>query len=238
MERRDNRSGAQAAWPMRACALALVLAWAAAATAGGVPASGSAKRKPVYMPPERGAPTTTVAAATRGGESSPVRPVLFAPAHTGLTAEPSPSLYWWLSGDFAGPVELTLLDDRKDEPVLELRLARGAKAGVHVLPLAEHGIVLKSGITYEWSVALVREPAQRSQDIFTSALLRRVPGPPPSKTADIAARLDAVARDGLWYDAVDLSSRIAERSGDTAARKALLEQVGLEEAAAAEGARR
>lgn len=223
-------------WATRRLGLAAcVSVWAFAALAG-TPAPAPPKKAPVYVPPEVGAPTTTTAAATRGRESVAPRPVLFAPAHTGLTGQASPTLYWWLSGDFGGPIELALLDDWRIDPVLEVKLARGAKAGVHALALAEHRVELEPGVTYEWSVALVRDPAERSRDIFTSAFIRRVARADLPRTADRTAQLHAAARVGLWYDAIDLSGRlVAERPAERTARgmrAALLEQVGLAEPAA------
>jgi hypothetical protein len=222
-------------WSARLSLGACILAWAFAALADAQPPPPP-KKEPVYVPPEVGAPMTTSAAATRGQASAAVRPVLLAPAHTGLTSQASPTLYWWLSGDFGGPIELAILDDRRVDSVLEVKLRRGANAGVHALSLAEHRVQLEPGVMYEWSVALVLNPAERSRDIFTSAFIRREAWAGLPRVADRTAQLHAAAREGLWYDAIDLSSRlIADPSATKAARglrASLLEQVGLREPAA------
>jgi hypothetical protein len=81
-------------------------------------------------------------------------------------------------------------------------------------------------VEYEWSVALVADPAQRSRDIVAGGAILRIPaeGPEPADAAGYAQR-------GLWYDALMALDRGAQPPRDRdlirERRAALLEQVGL-----------
>jgi hypothetical protein len=201
------------------------------------PAAAQARRAPpTFVPPDSGAPATRVAAATRGPGSNLPHLFLFVPEQTGLTGKASPTLYWYLSRRFSGPIEVALQDERGIDPILSLRLDRGADAGVHAVSLAEHGIALAPGVDYEWSVELVVDPTQPSANIHASGTIRRVVRDDLPRTGGDAARLDMLAANGLWFDAIELSSRLIARQpqdeGWRAARAALLEQVDLDEPAA------
>jgi hypothetical protein len=89
-------------------------------------------------------------------------------------------------------------------------------------------------------VAVVVDPAQRSRDIVAGGDIKRVDAPVSAAGGPLdLARTYAEA--GLWYDLIDaLSAGIAASPGDAGLREqraALLEQVGLTEAAAHERAR-
>jgi hypothetical protein len=89
--------------------------------------------------------------------------------------------------------------------------------------LADYGVTLEVGVEYQWSIALVVDPEQRSSDIVATGWIERVPAP----AATPADAVEAAAR-GLWYDAIDAASVRAERTpGDAAELDALLVQAGL-----------
>jgi hypothetical protein len=87
---------------------------------------------------------------------------------------------------------------------------------------------------YEWSVAAVIDPQQRDRDLVSVGALERARPPEPPRRA-AASTPDALARQGVWYDAIaQLSEAIAARPRDAslrARRAALLDQVGLAHAA-------
>jgi hypothetical protein len=199
------------------------------------PAASSAHRQVTYVPPDRNAPETRVAAATRAQASDEPYLALLAPRQTGHTSEASPTLYWYLSAAVARPVRVALIDPRQVDPALELDLERGLEAGVQALPLAAHKVTLEPGVEYEWSVTLVLDPNQPSGDIFAGGTIRRVASAGLPAAADGTDRLAALAEQGLWYDAIDLASRrIAADPKDgvwRALRASLLEQQGLAEPA-------
>ena len=96
--------------------------------------------------------------------------------------------------------------------------------------LAGRGVALQPGVVHRWSVSLIRDAEHRAGDVVASGAIERV-------TAAVeAASTDALAQAGLFYDALAAASdEVAAHPGDPqrrARRGALLEQVGLEQAAA------
>jgi hypothetical protein len=159
---------------------------------------------------------------------------VLAPAHVGRTSHASPTLYWFLPEPTSLSVEVTVVDPADAEPLLERTLPGPVAAGVHALRLAELGVRLAAGVEYPWFVTLVVDAARRSNDVVSGGSIRyepaaAVPGTPPERLAH------AYAEAGLWYDAFDqLSTWLAAEPGAAllhAHRAALLEQVGLDEAA-------
>jgi len=192
----------------------------------------------VYKPPMRGAPASRVGGGTRGtGEANFVLSVL-APDHTGYTTQAQPTLYWYASGPSIAKVEVTVIAEVAERPVLSqtLNLTSG---GVQSFDLARHGVTLKPDTEYEWFVSVVPDPTQRSKDVTSGGTIRRV-SPDPAVQARAAAVGERqapmiYAEAGLWYDAIDALSRLIElHPGDAelhAQRAALLDQVGLPAAA-------
>jgi hypothetical protein len=90
-------------------------------------------------------------------------------------------------------------------------------------------------VDYQWFVALVSDPARRSNDVVSGAIVRYEPGSaPPAKTPPERAA-HAYAAAGLWYDAFDQVVSWLATEPDApllhAYRASLLEQVDLEEVA-------
>ncbi len=190
---------------------------------------------PFYRPPARGAPAARVGGATRGtGADTPALHVV-APDHVGLTARAQPVLYWFVSRDLAQPVEITVINHFRVDPLLRIRLDPPVAAGIHAVALAEHGVRLEPGDEYQWFVAIVHDPERRSSDTVAGGYVQRIEGAPA--TADDAV---ALAERGLWYDAFEAATRAAKHAGVRGSgadgRLGLLEQVGLAEVAAFERA--
>ena len=125
-----------------------------AALAAHAPAQPAQTKKPVYRPPLRGAPTRRVSGGTRGIGGGGIFVTVLAPESTGLTSRESPILYWFVSRTLGTP----------------------AAGGISKVSLAEIGVRLEHGVTYEWSIVLVQDPLNRLSDIVTSGtLLRKAP---------------------------------------------------------------
>ena len=202
------------------------------------PATSDAKATasaPVYKPPLRGAPGGRVGGGTRGtGREAFILSVL-APAHTGLTSSEQPVLYWFISSPSSHPVELTLVDPQKSDPLVELRIEPPVAAGVHRVRLADHGVRLAPAVPYSWYVAVMPDTGRRSKDILAGGTVERVSMPDGLATkvsgtskADLP---NLYAEAGLWYDAIAAMNDLIDQSPGNQAlreqRSALLRQVGL-----------
>lgn len=183
--------------------------------------SATASPLPVYKLPSVGKPRRRVGGGRRGGEATPIVTALV-PEHVGLTAQAQPSLYWRFEGA-AQPgarFEIALTDGDGIDPLLERALPGPLAPGLQRIDLADLGVSLAIGPEYEWSVALVIDPEERSKDLVTTGWIRRV-AEPERPAGDVATR----AAHGLWYDALDAAAR--DPAGGPALA-ALLTQVGLE----------
>lgn len=200
------------------------------------PKQGQATATPTYVPPLRGAPSRRVGGSTRSiGQTLPVVTVI-APDHVGLTTSAQPVLYWYISKPTRVRLEVTLIDESGVKPMLELPIDRVEGPAIHAVDLKLHGIRLKPGMEYQWSVALVPDATERSGDVISGGVVKLVE-PPAALGGNFATASPAtLAEAGLWYDAIHaLSERIAAQPGNAewrAQRAALLEQAGLAEAAA------
>ena len=216
-----------------------------------------------YKPPVRGAPSTRVGGGSRSGWAPPMRGApstrvgggsrsagfnlrlnVLAPSETGYTLQGQPTVYWFASEAIDSPVELTVVSTESlraaSKPALEITLKPPIAKGVHALRLAEYGVTLKPDVEYQWFVAVVRDPAQRSNDVLAGGTIKRVAADPAmqSKLKQTApAQLPGVyAEGGIWYDAIDQLSKQIGAGPDSqrsrTQRAELLEQVGLRYAAA------
>ncbi len=188
------------------------------------------------VPPTRGSVGARTGGGTRGRAEAP-RIAVLAPDHIGLTTRAQPALAWFLSAETTAPVELTVIADGAVAPLVVKQLPSPQRAGIHVVDLAELGVQLAEGTTYDWYVALVLDPNARDADVVAGgAIARRAPT--PELVAELAAdepSYRVLARHGIWYDAIaDLSAAVdAAPSGTPAGhalraeRAALLEQVGV-----------
>jgi hypothetical protein len=196
---------------------------------------------PTYVPPLRGAPSRRVGGSTRGvGQAMPVIAVI-APDHVGQTISEQPVLYWFISKPTKVMLEITLIDERGVKPMLELPVRQVEGPAIHALDLSKHGISLKRGMEYQWTVTLVPDAAERSGDVISGGAIKLVDAPPAlkgklGKSGVVDAPVATLAAEGLWYDAIHaLSAQIAaqpQNAGLREQRAVLMEQVGLNVAGA------
>ena len=206
-----------------------------APTESATPAGAQQAPPPVYKPPLRGAPGGRVGGASRSAVrvKTPLPVIeLLAPAdHAGITASPTPTLYFFVSRPVAWPTEFTISAPMQPAPVLEVKIPSPSAAGLYPLRLADYPVRLQPGVSYTWSVSVVLDPRAWSRNIVASATIIHDPSiavgaaagaQPPSRTAQLAGA-------GLWYDAVAaaIDSETLDRH---AAIDALIEQAGLTQA--------
>jgi hypothetical protein len=93
---------------------------------------------------------------------------VLAPDHVGWTFEEQPTLWWYLSGRADARIDIAVIDDTSTEPLLAVTVSPPLEGGMRSLHLAEHGLRLEPGRTYQWFVTLVSDPARRSNDVIAS----------------------------------------------------------------------
>jgi len=194
--------------------------------------------EPQYKPPPRGAPGGRVSGASRGTikVTLPLPTVeLLAPdGHAGLTANPAPTLYFFVSQPVTWPTQFTISAPARANPLVEVNLPAPRQAGIYAIRTANYHVRLEPGVNYTWSVSVILNPKARSRDIVASASLVRIPADPSIdsalRSASRSQRAVLLARVGLWYDAVDAAADL-QAFDRHAALDALMDEVGLVEPA-------
>jgi uncharacterized protein DUF928 len=190
---------------------------------------------PIYRPPSIGQPSRTVGGGTRGSGDGFPSVYALVPDHPGRTTTGQPTLFWYVDNvpPASAKVRFTLLDEQRDDPVVETELPTPTRAGIYAIRLADHGVTLSPNKEYEWSVAIAVDPKDSARDIVASGYIVRVPPAEPVPSGSGAVY--RMADQGLWYDALtELDGMIKANPSDPAPRQmrsALLSQVGLEAAA-------
>jgi len=198
-------------------------------------AAAASAPNPVYKPPLRGAPGGRIGGATRGVARDVFVLSVLAPDHTGLTAVEQPSLFWYISNPISLPLELTVMDPRTAQPLLETPLPAPRQGGIQRVRLADHGVRLEPGVAYRWFIAVVADPGRRSRDILSGGAIERGDLPDALKARLAAAKEQEkpalYAESGYWYDALgSISDLIDGAPGDASLqseRQDLLKQIGL-----------
>jgi hypothetical protein len=190
----------------------------------------------VYKPPLRGAPADRIGGGTRafGPEELP-QVVVLAPDHMGLTTQPRPNLYWYISRPTSLRIDFSLREEQTGGTILETTLPPPQTVGIQRIALSELGVELAASKDYRWIVTVVVDPQRRSRDVFSAGMIRRVDGPrlPTDRIQGGDKLLTAAwyAGEGLWYDALEAIGQAVEAEpGDRTlrtVRATLLDQVGL-----------
>lgn len=190
-----------------------------------------------YRPPKRGAPAGRVGGGTRGVENTDFILVALVPDHVGLTSKSRPSLCWYISKPIHARFEITINDENSIKPMVEKQLSWPEKGGIYCVTLSELGIKLQVSAEYQWFIAAVLDPEQRSRDIISGGFIMFVE-PPQNVTEDLSKtggiRATAIyAEQGFWYDAISsITELITNNPDDTTLfeqRLSLLQQVDLSE---------
>jgi hypothetical protein len=198
---------------------------------------------PFYKPPQLSKPTRTVGGGSRGvGDTTPALYAIV-PNHVAQSASKQPSLFWYLDGLLPGKavIEFTFIDDEAIAPLVEANLAKPDRPGLHRIDLSAYGVNLSPGKEYEWSVSIIIDPDDRSQDIVATGWIECV-----AQSDSLATRLASeggdrsvhvFADEGLWYDALTaLGDQMQRDPNDPQlmdVRSSLLRQVGLDRVATA-----
>lgn len=177
----------------------------------------------VYQSRFADAPPARVGQASRSAGAD-IQLVVLAPDRKGASATASPRLGWFQSAASTKPVEIVVQERGADVPLLE-RQVEAADEGFHSIDLGESGVRLMEGREYEWSVALINDPARRASDLFSKGVVQYVPSaePPPSGAPEDIVR--AYLARGYWYDAVAVMQQTLAQDPGRAAMGELRQQV-------------
>ena len=199
-----------------------------------------------FRPQTSSAASVRVTGGSRGNGNAAVTLDVLAPDDVGTTTQDQPSLFWFQSkpADDA-KFELTLLQEKKAKPLVRIKADHASKSGIQRFKLSDHNVKLMPGVEYQWVVALVTDPENRSTDLVASGVIKRVVPDPELKKkigqASPASLAGIYAEEGIWYDALAaLSDQIEARPEDKSLRQTradLLRQAGLNAAAQAEASR-
>jgi hypothetical protein len=157
------------------------------------------------------------------------------PNQVALTTQAQPSLYWYQSKATKTPCEITVTEPKHPKPLVELKTGESTPPGIHAIRLSKFNVKLEPNVVYEWSVAVVIDPENRSQDIVARGVIKRI-DPSPDLAAKLASAADSdkasiYAENSIWYDALQsISDQIDHNPQDAALRDeraSLLSQVGL-----------
>jgi hypothetical protein len=130
--------------------------------------------------------------------------------HTGLSLSPQPVLWWYISGPWPGNIEFTINKPRAPEPEFQIEFPGPEKPGIYPVNLADYGVVLEPGIEYEWFVAIIVDPDERSGDFLASATVKYI-----KISEDVLSEIQSsdyekyyvYATRGYWYDAIEILNR-------------------------------
>src|SRR6185312_4059190 len=137
-----------------------------------------------FRPQTKDATSVRVTGGSRGSGESLVTLDVLAPDEIGLTTQEQPSLFWFQSKPANAKFELTLLQDNKVKPIVQVQIDRSTKAGIQRLKLADYHAKLEAGVEYQWVIALVADPENRSKDLVASGVIKRI-----EPTADLKTKL-------------------------------------------------
>jgi hypothetical protein len=202
-------------------------------------APASPLKKVIFRPPgdeSGGILPIRVGGGSRGGPSNGLSLEVLVPDQVALTTQAQPSLYWYQSKGTETPCEVTLIEPKNPKPLLVLETAEPTPQGIHAVRLGKFKVQLKPNILYRWSVAVVVDPQNRSEDIVANGLIKRIdPAPMLSGQLEKAAPQDKAALyagSGIWYDALQsISDQIDHAPMDASlhdARDELLKQIGMD----------
>ena len=178
-----------------------------------------------YVPPRRGSMRTKTPGGVRGRPTQNSIPRALAPSHVAFTQNASPTLYFHIdrAAPTGSPIVLTVMAEDKIDPDLEIPVEPTAYPGFGRVRLADHGLELRKGVEYEWSVTVQLDAENPSLDPIDQGWIERVD--PPADLDAATADTSDFAEQGLWYEALDHA--FGGASTPNAVVNSLLEQIRL-----------
>lgn len=195
-----------------------------------------------FTPSNNGVPGGTAGGGSRGGAcptdsvNSGARLVpVIASVEQNLTTDSNPS--WLVYIDNTAVNQLFLhVSDREGSYDYQTILPIEEESGILKISLPEEAPELALDTPYQWSLAIICGETLRPDDPYVQGTIQRVA---PLEEIEVSEmeQVAQFAEQGIWYDAIDTLASMRQSNPDNAelqsAWTALLENVGLEELAAA-----
>jgi hypothetical protein len=160
-----------------------------------------------YKPPKVGASKDSVGGGTRSLKTPKIQ--VLAPKQIALTNQTQPILYWYSSEFSPQEIEIILIEDGANKPLLEKQLS--VTQGLKSIKLADYGVSLQQGKKYQWSVSVLN-----TSENISASIIYQTPTIPLST-------LEQKAENGYWYDTLQ---QLIENHSPLVNN--LLKQIGLD----------
>lgn len=157
--------------------------------------------KVVFVPPPIGAPADRITAGTRSAQAPTSSLVFLSPKAGGLTANPQPTLYWYLPHAYRGTLDLAVTEVAADPQIANGAISVDLSKGLYALNFNQINFSLRSGQIYLVTLDL----SDANQGPMQSSTYVEVVDLDVNEEETIAS----FAKRGLWFDAVDAGMRTA-----------------------------
>ena len=180
----------------------------------------SATPKSLYLPPVKTNPRRSEGSGSRGcenlssAETEAVTLLIPSSDYAGQTTSAHPEFFWYVSNSLSVPMEFTLVEPGKPEPLLVQRLKIN-QAGVVHLKVPPQAKALEIGKTYRWTVSLICNQMRPSANPLFYSWIERVALSPETTTdlekitatenygsQSLYQQAVVYGQKGLWYDAL------------------------------------
>lgn len=167
-----------------------------------------------FQTPRRGMPGRRAGGGTRGDDciqgSVPFLLALLPRTNLGLTTHAYPSFFWYVPQTTAQQAEFQLFQVNGDTQQLlyetTVAITGGDKIASLTLPQQPEVAPLAVGQDYQWSLAMICDPANRDRDLRVEGWIQRVKddwAPNPDMLAvNPYERISHYAEQGIWFDAL------------------------------------
>lgn len=169
----------------------------------------------IEPPPGQGSPNGTWGGGSRLGATCQTQPgqplsmpIALSPSrYVGQTSSPRPTFVVYLPESTAQNLEFSLFDQDM-RGLAQVVVPLSQKSGILELPLPSDVANLSPNQTYYWTVALVCNPGDRTEDVVSRGQIRYTPLSSDlrqqMRSASLPEQISAYYNAGFWYEALHL----------------------------------
>lgn len=172
----------------------------------------------VFVPPQPGMPADRAGAGTRSFRAQASKVILLVPPDGGVTTLAKPPLVWRLKERFVGTVLSQITEVGKPGSAVAQRDNGRFRPSLYGFNLEWSRLALSPGGLYEWKVSLIDAKNNKVVDQAVGYVQRLATGATGESGAEVSTEL--LARQGLWFDALDRLIRIDLSGAVTVLEKA------------------